>query len=440
MKLKQIEKNFKLASLAIALICGSCESGLESQGTDMQRIKNSTTLIDPTTDPDVQPFLADVEKKGAPSSAWKLVFSDEFNSFDASKWNKTVSKKTRDPRWKKGIHKWFWKEDHVSVANGKLALKATKPSEHTMYCGSVDSRGLFEPTYGYLEARMQIAPTSEAVHTAFWTQGHSMGNVDGTGHDGAEVDIFESPNISDKCQTVLHWDGYGKNHRAKTKHWSAPNLHTGFHTFAMKWEPNQIQIFYDGVLKWTYTGVGIPRVKEWLWLSVGASFGDGDFANGTYPVYAYVDYVRVWEIPESIQNECENLEYYSPTGQQIDVMTHSLASGGKHLRLKASGNDNRIRFNNLHVPKSGTYSVKLNGLTWSSFGRYKCSISTSNGWRYFTPEIDLYSNSSSVKTVNFGTVYLSEGNHHITFSSTGKNSKSGGYLGSFDKITLTLVE
>lgn len=226
---------------------------------------------------------------------WVLEFSDEFNTLDASKWNATVSTKSRAPRWDKGIQDWWWKADHVSVDAGKLVLKVTKPDGNTMYCGSVDSKGLYEPLYGFMEARIQIAPVSEAIHTAFWTQGYNQGNVDDSGADGCEVDIFESPRLIDKCQTVLHWDGYGADKKAKTNHWDAPGVHTGYHTFAMHWTPDFITIYYDGIKKWTYTDVGIPQVKEWLWLSVGASFGDGDFTNGTYPAHSYVDYVRVWK-------------------------------------------------------------------------------------------------------------------------------------------------
>ncbi|NDV61239.1 glycoside hydrolase family 16 protein [Puniceicoccales bacterium CK1056] len=246
-------------------------------------------FVDPATPADAQPVL------NVPTGDdWVLEFSDEFNFLDPSKWNVTVSTKTRSPRWDKGIQRWFWKEENVSVENGELVFKVTKPNSTTMYCGSVDSRGIYEPLYGFMEARIQIAPVVNAIHTAFWTQGQNMNNVDNSGADGAEVDIVETPWADERGQTVIHWDGYGANKKSKTNRWSAPGLHTGYHTFSMHWTESFIDIFYDGVFKWRYEGVGIPQVREWLWLSVGASFGDGDFQNGTYPSYAYVDYVRVW--------------------------------------------------------------------------------------------------------------------------------------------------
>lgn len=246
-------------------------------------------FVDPATSSGVQPNL--VTPTG---DYWVLEFSDEFTFFDASKWNKTVSTKSRQARPDKGISQWFWKEENVSVQGGNLVFTITKPNSNTLYCGSIDSRGLYEPLYGFMEARIRIAPTQHAIHTAFWTQGANMSNVDGSGADGAEVDIVETPWLDDRGQTVLHWDGYGADKKNKTNRWSAPGLHSGFHTFAMHWTESFIDIYYDGVHKWRYEGVGIPKVREWLWVSVGASFGDGDFQNGIYPSFAYVDYVRVW--------------------------------------------------------------------------------------------------------------------------------------------------
>lgn len=437
-------KNKFLFLLSLPLILTQCqkEENISIDQDLAPEVKVSNQLmIDESTPEGVTPYILNAESglKSAPSSSYVLVFSDEFNSFDDTKWNKTVSTKTRAPRWDKGIHDWWYKEDHVSVANGKLELKASKPDDNTMYCGSADSRNLYEPLYGYLEARMQIAPISEAVHSAFWMQGHNQSIVDGSGADGCEVDIFESPHSADKAQTVLHWDGYGADKKHSGKQWSAPNIHSGYHIFAMNWTPDNIEIYYDGVKKWTYSGVGVPKVKEWLWLSVGASFGDGDFINGTYPVYAYVDYVRVWQLPEVIELQCENLNYSSPTGTSILLKSHTLASNGQHVKLDAKNNNSQITFTDVYVEKSGNYSFELNHLTWKNFGKYTCSVSNNGTWHNFSPVIDMYANTSNNYTVQLGSTYLDEGYHDITFTCVGKNANSASYAGSFDKLSLSLI-
>ncbi len=244
---------------------------------------------------------------------WILDFSDEFNgnTIDSNKWIISVSTQSRAPRPNLGIDDWWWVQNNAFLdGSGKLILRGEKLDYNTMYCGSVESRNLYEPTYGYMEAKIKVAETAKGNHTAFWLQGHNMGNVDNSGEDGAEIDIFESAWVTDDTKAVIHFDGYGPNKKNHTIPYDTPGIHSGFHIFGMLWEEGSIRIFYDGVevtstnpnkpFPFTTNPNGyplVPEVPEWLWLSVGASFGDGDFINqpvGTLSD-AEVDYVRVYK-------------------------------------------------------------------------------------------------------------------------------------------------
>jgi hypothetical protein len=211
-------------------------------------------LVDTATPRSAQPNLATPT-----GDTWVLDFSDEFDTFDSSKWVKSVSTSSRAARPAQGIDDWWWRSDHVSVANGKLELKISKPDANTMYCGSVESKNLYETAYGFMEARINCSPIEKGAHTAFWLQGHNQGNVDGSGADGCEVDIFESPYgpggihpEERECQSVLHWDGYGASKKSATRHWNADDVYTGYHTFALHWTPTFMDFYYDGVLQWRY--------------------------------------------------------------------------------------------------------------------------------------------------------------------------------------------
>ncbi|MEX0325778.1 MAG: family 16 glycosylhydrolase [Puniceicoccaceae bacterium] len=257
------------------------------------RIRDNA-FVDLATPANAQPFLANPT-----GDNWVLEFSDEFNGteVDTTKWTINISTRSRAARPTQGINDWWWKPSNVSVANGVLVLDVIKHDHNTMYCGSIYSKGKYEPTYGYLEARIQIADTTKSTHTAFWLQGENMSNVDGTGNDGAEVDIFESAWFGDYTKSVVHIDGYGSAHKANTKKYNTPGLHNGYHVFGLEWNASGMKIYYDGVLKVSYTGIWVPQVPEFLWLSDGASFGDvGTFTsepNG-WLTAAKVDYVRVW--------------------------------------------------------------------------------------------------------------------------------------------------
>ena len=251
-------------------------------------------VVDPETPGSTQPASGGV--------GWELVWTDEFNGtyLDMSKWQKLVSTKSRAARPAQGIGDWWWKSENAFVdGDGNLILEVIKHDHNTMYCGSVNTNNLYEPTYGYFEARVEVADTSKGTHTAFWFQGDNMSNVDGTGNDGAEIDVFESAWFGDYTKSVVHIDGYGRDHQANTKQWSAPGIHTGYHTYGFEWTHDYMRIYYDGVLKTQYTGSQwIPRVSEYIWLSDGASFGDvGTFASEPigWLTDAKVDYVRVWQ-------------------------------------------------------------------------------------------------------------------------------------------------
>ena len=164
----------------------------------------SSSFVDPSTPENAQPLGV--------SGNWNLDFSDEFNDTQINplKWNKTISASSRGARTNLGVTNWWWKTQNAFLnGTGELVLRGTKVNSTTMYCGSVDSKNLYEPTYGYLEARIQIASTAKGNHTAFWLQGHNQGNVDDTATDGAEIDIFESAWLSDNTGIAIHFDGYG---------------------------------------------------------------------------------------------------------------------------------------------------------------------------------------------------------------------------------------
>ncbi|HEX5791201.1 MAG TPA: InlB B-repeat-containing protein [Luteolibacter sp.] len=257
---------------------------------------HANPLIDTNTPAGVMPVSG--------GTAWQLDFSDEFGgtSLDTNRWGIDVSTSSRAARTDRGISDWWWKSQNVSVDGaGNLKLDVVKFDSNTMHCGSVSSDGKYDPTYGYFEARIQIADTTKDTHTAFWLQSPNMTNSapdDNSAADGAEVDIFESAWFGDYTKAVVHIDGYTAITNANTKQYTTPNLHSGYHVFGLEWTADSMKIYYDGVLKATYTGTWVPLVPEYVWLSVGASFGDiGTFQtepNGLL-TSAYVDYVRVWK-------------------------------------------------------------------------------------------------------------------------------------------------
>ncbi|WP_421918893.1 glycoside hydrolase family 16 protein [Marinifilum sp.] len=285
-------------AMSLLLAC-SADADVQINSNADVNVDKDKSKIDTNSPKGVQPFFAD---NNNPDIEWELDFTDEFNDevLNRFKWTKNNSSKSRAARPKIGVKNWYWKPENVRLQDGKLILEVVKHDRNTMHCGGVFSKDKYETTYGYMEARIKIADAYKGTHTAFWLQGKGMSNVDGTANDGAEIDIFESAWLKDFTKCVVHIDGYGSNHKANTKKYNTPGIHEGYHVFGLHWSKDFMKIYYDGVLKASYTGDSwIVHANEYLWLSNGASFGiEGDYftsqPNGTL-TFAQVDYLRVWK-------------------------------------------------------------------------------------------------------------------------------------------------
>ena len=376
---------------------------------------------------------------------WKMTFSDEFNDteIDGSKWWVLNSEKSRNPRPGLGITQWFWRPQNTWEEDGNLVLRVQKFNENTMTCGSVNSNNRFEKAFGYYETRIKIAQADKGTHTAFWFQGDNMFDIDGTGRDGAEVDVFESAWTGDYTKSVIHIDGYGSDHQSNTVRYETPGLHEGYHTFGLLWTPDALKIYYDGELKVTYSDPKwIPQVPQYIWLSDGASFGFSGDNFTREPVgtltHAYVDYVRVWELDDysciNPVKEAETTEFIS-NGGSASVSNNSLASEGKLLRLQADKVGDEITLKNICHPANGYYKYDLSTFSFSTFGQYQASIELSEGvWHKFDQVLDFYGETTAKKSAKFGAIYLEAGNYNMKFTVVGINDNSAGYSSVFDAL------
>ena len=298
------------------------------QGSNAQE----ASFIDPQTAMDVSPLLA-------LEDTYSLEFSDEFNdtSIDEHKWQILVSERSRTPRPGLSINDWWWVEENVSEVDGNLVLKVSKHDHNTMYCGSINANNKYERRYGYYETRIKIAEAAKGTHTAFWFTGDHQGNIDGTGNDGAEVDVFESAWLGDFTKAVVHIDGYGGSHQSNTKRYDTPGLHEGFHTWGFLWLQDTMKIYYDGALMVSYTGIWVPQEEQYIWLSDGASFGiKGDYftSQSIGPLTeAYVDYIRVWRQEDppidslefALEAECDKekgIDWYYGETESVDQVSN----------------------------------------------------------------------------------------------------------------------
>lgn len=322
---------FKTCLVAITIgACAEYEEDLEQTNT---YAANDQSAVDPATPKDAQPYILQTSAEngrvtGPPAGSWTQVWSDEFDdsNLNTSKWNVLVSPWSRAlTRRDPALEWWGYTADNVWLEDGKLCLQSHKVSDSRLETGSVNTDNKFETTHGFFEIRVNVADPFQGAQTAFWFQGDNQGNVDKSGADGAEIDVFESTWTNEETKSNVHIDGYGDDTEKRPVWYHVPGLNDGYHTFGLEWAPGYMKIYYDGEHKVTYKGAFVPMVDEFIWLSVAASFdypnspsGWGSRTNSGADGFSKravgskfiskIGYVRVWKSSQTPYYRIKNRE------------------------------------------------------------------------------------------------------------------------------------
>lgn len=247
-----------------------------------------------------------------------LVWADEFDgtALDASKWTGfrcgADTAVVRQGGW--------WHTDFATVQDGNLRIAARycengyKGGKPGWYSCGLCTTGLFEQTCGYFETRC-ILPKGVGLWSAFWMLpqdfSHTVGNG---GTDGAELDIFESPNyhykLSDNVNVVtsnIHIDGYGKEEQSEcvaTPFIEANDPYETFNTYGVEWNEKEYIFYINGVETGRSAFGGTSRVPEYLLLTLevggvngvaGESWAGDALSPDAQPTDFVVDYVRAYQ-------------------------------------------------------------------------------------------------------------------------------------------------
>ena len=233
-------------------------------------------------------------KPDAPIRGYALVWSDEFDGerLDETKWAHRGLGPRRD-----GVNV---REAVALDGEGHLLITTSRHEEGGRIeyrTGMISTRGRFERTYGYFEARMKLQ--KEVGHwSAFWLQTPTMGeHIGDPGRAGAEIDVIEclsDPRHREKALHTIHWDGYGEDHKSAHGEDRVAGLHEGWHTFGLLWTADEYVFYVDGKETWR-TREGVSRRDEFIILSVEVGDWAGDIAEASLPDSVAFDYVRVFE-------------------------------------------------------------------------------------------------------------------------------------------------
>ncbi len=251
------------------------------------------------------------------SKDFVLTWSDEFNgdSLDTEKWGGHFYNEGSAVR--KG---GYWNLDFATVKDGSLHISTEYfPDGYQdnglpgWYSCGIDTSRSFEQKHGYFEVRC-ILPKGKGQWSAFWMFCDGVGSEDGTGTDGAEIDIFESafysnPPISrNKVTSNIHFDGYFDNHQSKNicnPYIFINNPYENYNTYGLEWNEDEYIFYINGIETGRSDFGGVSQVPQWLILSVeiggemgvaGESWVGESIETNTEPLTDFiVDYVRVYQ-------------------------------------------------------------------------------------------------------------------------------------------------
>ncbi|HJC99124.1 MAG TPA: glycoside hydrolase family 16 protein [Candidatus Phocaeicola merdavium] len=201
--------------------------------------------------PDEQPGEED-----EPSKQWKLVFTEDFNTFDNSVW----TKETHEPGWVNNELQEYI-EECVSVGKDgdKTVLVLTAKREgDKFYSGRVNSKGKKSFQYGKVEASIKLPKTANGLWPAFWM----MGDNDRQWPACGEIDIMEmgekagiANNTTETyINTAIHYgpDVEGHEQIFQTKTMEKSLQDGNYHVYSLEWNENELIVKVDDILIKTF--------------------------------------------------------------------------------------------------------------------------------------------------------------------------------------------
>jgi beta-glucanase (GH16 family) len=248
-----------------------------------------------------------------------VTWSDEFNgasgaAIDGSKWNFDVG---GGGFGNSELQYYTNSTNNVRQdGQGHLAITARKENPAGYQCwygscqytsGRILTSGKFTQRYGRFEASIKV-PRGQGIWPAFWMLGDNLGSV-GWPQSG-EIDIMEFVGrVPNEIFGTIHGPGYsGGASFGDTYDFGVP-VSDSFHTFAIEWQPDRIDWFVDGILYHSATPASVAP-NQWAFnhpfylilnLAVGGNFGGPVDPNVVFPRAMLVDYVRVYQGPDTAE-------------------------------------------------------------------------------------------------------------------------------------------
>ena len=229
---------------------------------------------------------------------YKLSFSDEFDTWDISKWGKCPQMERQDAGG-------WWANKCSGVEDGNLVITCTVTNAGKPISGAVQTRPLYNQTFGLYHFRFKMEK-ADGLWYAFWLLCNEMENDVNGGNgarDGAELDILEVVPRSGDFEMTVHWDGYYENLKSYGEGMRvSDDFFDRYHEIWYLWDENGYRLYLDGTDEKSLVfsidgkkhGDGTCAVPCYLIISAEYGSWGGEIDETQLPAHFYVDYVRIY--------------------------------------------------------------------------------------------------------------------------------------------------
>jgi beta-glucanase (GH16 family) len=257
-------------------------------------------------------------------TGWQLVWKDEFNTSagtppDQMYWGYELGDGTVNgiPGWGNDELEYYTDSTENAATDGLGNLVITaKEADGSLLCyygpcqytsARLLTKNKFEIAYGRIEARIKV-PSGAGLWPAFWSLGTDIDRV-GWPQSG-EIDIMENVGrLPNEIFGTIHGPGYsGGDSFGRSYDFGEPAAND-FHTIAVEWQPDQIYWYVDGIKFHSATPDEVAP-NEWVFnhpfylllnVAIGGNFGGPVGEDTVFPQMMLVDYVRLYQAPDTAE-------------------------------------------------------------------------------------------------------------------------------------------
>lgn len=210
--------------------------------------------------------------KSARQSPWKLIFDDQFNRNTlGSKWGAYGGVAGGNPAA-------TWKQEQVSVGNGKLRIRASKVGSRIISSGV--SNYPIAQTYGKWSLRVKVQKSADLKYVILLWPTHGW---------PPEINLAEDFGGNRKTlQSFLH---FGEDNQQIQRTLRGANL-SKWHEVGVEWQPGKLRFLIDGKVWSRINSSQVPAQPMWL----GVQTEGLRAATRSTPKHTdlLIDRVRVW--------------------------------------------------------------------------------------------------------------------------------------------------